>query len=105
MPSFEVTTKDGKTHLVGTKFGSTVMEAIRDAGVEDVFALCGGACSCATCHVYVDAELVNTLPAMKEVENELLDGSAHRKAGSRLSCQIQVTDVLDGRLVTIAEAD
>lgn len=71
------------------------MENIRDAGFDESLALCGGCCSCATCHVHVEAGAV-ALPAMSEDENDLLDLTSDRDDTSRLSCQILFSDALDG---------
>ena len=81
------------------------MEAIRDAGVDELLALCGGCCSCATCHVHVDEAWVDKLPPMTADENDLLDSSDRRSATSRLSCQLPFSDALDGLRVTIAAED
>lgn len=81
------------------------MQAIRDGGIHELLALCGGACSCATCHVYVDRRFASALPAMSEDESDLLDGSSHRQEMSRLSCQIKLTAELDGLRVTVAPDD
>ena len=81
------------------------MEAIRDSGDNEVQALCGGCCSCATCHVYVDEAFLDQLPAMSNDENELLESSSHRRANSRLSCQIPFAAALGGLRVTIAPED
>jgi ferredoxin, 2Fe-2S len=81
------------------------MELIRDNGFDELLALCGGCCSCATCHVFVDDSFADKLPAMSEDENDLLDSSDHRAGNSRLSCQLQFTDALDGLKVTIAPED
>lgn len=78
------------------------MEAIRDAGIDDLAALCGGSCSCATCHVYVDETQLAMLRVVSEAEDDLLDGSEYRKATSRLSCQIIYTEMPDDLRVTIA---
>ena len=81
------------------------MEIIRDAGFNELLALCGGCCSCATCHVYVDDGFAGRLPEMTADENDLLDSSDHRQANSRLSCQLTFTSALDGMRVTIAPED
>ncbi|MEJ7935274.1 2Fe-2S iron-sulfur cluster-binding protein [Sphingobium sp. AN558] len=85
--------------------GLSVMELIRDNGFDELLALCGGCCACATCHVYVDAAYADRLPAMSDDENDLLDSSDHRHAQSRLSCQIPFSHALDGLIVTIAPED
>jgi 2Fe-2S ferredoxin len=81
------------------------MELIRDSGMDELLALCGGCCSCATCHVIIDDASAAKLPAMSDDENDLLDSSDHRTANSRLSCQVNVTPDLDGMSVTIAPED
>ncbi len=81
------------------------MEILRDNGFTELLALCGGACSCATCHVFVDPAKLQLLKPMSEDENDLLDSSSHRKANSRLSCQIRFVEALDGLRITIAPED
>ncbi len=105
MPKLIVTTRSGETREVEAQSGLTVMEAIRDNGFDELLALCGGCCSCATCHVHVEDEFLGLLPAMTEDEDDLLDSSSDRAANSRLSCQIPFTDDLDGLRVRIAEED
>jgi 2Fe-2S ferredoxin len=102
VPRLTVITRDGGEHSFDAKGNSTVMEAIRDSGISELLAICGGCCSCATCHVHVDPDFAARLPAMTDDENGLLDGSEHRRDTSRLSCQIRVVDALDGLKVTIA---
>jgi len=105
MPTLVVVTRDGTEKTVEGERGLSVMELIRDAGFDELLALCGGCCSCATCHVHVDSEFVDRVPAMSEDEDDLLDSSDHRNAESRLSCQIIFDDSLDGLRVTIAQED
>ncbi|QZH75464.1 MAG: 2Fe-2S iron-sulfur cluster binding domain-containing protein [Erythrobacter sp.] len=105
MPKLIVVNRAGEETTVDVTSGLTVMEAIRDNGFDELLALCGGCCSCATCHVHVDPAFSDKLPAMSEDEDDLLDSSDHRDATSRLSCQIPFTDALDGLKVTIAEED
>ena len=105
MPKLVVVNRAGEEKTVDAAAGLSVMEAIRDNGFDELLALCGGCCSCATCHIHVDAAWADKLPAMSEDENDLLDSSDHRVATSRLSCQIKMTDALDGLKVTIAEQD
>ena len=105
MPSIIVRTRSGDEHVLAVKAGLSLMELIRDAGVGELLALCGGCRSCATCHVYVDPSFVDRLAPMSADENDLLDGSDHRTERSRLSCQISVRDALDGLRVTIAPED
>lgn len=105
MPRLIVTNRAGEAREVQGQAGLSVMEVIRDNGFDELLALCGGCCSCATCHVHVDAEWVQHLPAMSEDENDLLDSASDRAAGSRLACQIAFTADLDGLAVKIAAED
>lgn len=105
MAKLVVVSRNGDEQTVEAQAGHSVMEVIRDAGFDELLALCGGCCSCATCHVYVDPAFSAVLPAISEDENDLLDSSDHRNEASRLSCQIQMTDALDGLRVTIAPED
>ncbi|WP_066587621.1 2Fe-2S iron-sulfur cluster-binding protein [Sphingomonas pruni] len=105
MPKLIVVTRDGKEQEITGEAGLSVMEVIRDAGIDEILALCGGCCSCATCHVHVDPEFAAKLKPMSEDENDLLDSSADRDENSRLSCQIEFGDNLDGLKVRIAEED
>ena len=105
MPAISVTNRAGTTTSVEAKAGHSVMEIIRDAGFDELLALCGGCCSCATCHVVVAPEWSDRVGPANADENDLLDSSDHRTATSRLSCQIDFTDDLDGLAVTIAPED
>ncbi|MEO6113713.1 MAG: 2Fe-2S iron-sulfur cluster-binding protein [Sphingomicrobium sp.] len=105
MPAMIVTTRGGETREVAGAAGLSVMENLRANGFGEVLALCGGCCSCATCHVYVDEEYLAQLPRMSADEDDLLDSSGARTAASRLSCQICFGDALDGLRVTIAPED
>lgn len=105
MPELVVTSRDGETRSIEAEAGLSVMEIIRDAGMDELLALCGGCCSCATCHVFVDAASLGALPPMSEDENDLLDSSEHRSASSRLACQIRFADGLDGLKLVIAPED
>lgn len=105
MPMLIVTKRDGETLEIDGDAGLSVMEVIRDAGVDELLALCGGCCSCATCHVHVDPAFAALVAPMGEDENDLLDSSDQRNERSRLSCQIPFGDHLDGLRVTIARED
>ncbi|WP_374942678.1 2Fe-2S iron-sulfur cluster-binding protein [Sphingomonas sp.] len=105
MPTLIVTTREGEEREIDGEAGLSVMEVIRDAGIDELLALCGGCCSCATCHVHVDPAFVALLPAMSPDEDDLLDSTADRDATSRLSCQVPFTDALDGLRVRIAAED
>lgn len=105
MPKLIVVNRDGEETTVDADNGLTVMEVIRDNGFDELLALCGGCCSCATCHVHVDPDFAAKLPEMDEDENDLLESSDHRDERSRLSCQIPFDDELDGLKVMIAQED
>jgi len=105
MPKLIVVTREGETREIEGEAGLSVMEVIREAGIDELLALCGGCCSCATCHVHVDPDYADKLPEMSDDENELLAISDDRDESSRLSCQIPFSDALDGITVTIAKED
>lgn len=105
MANLTIIGRDGSGKTIEGKAGWSVMENIRDAGFEDLLALCGGNCSCATCHVHVDEEWLPALKPMGEDEDDLLDTTDHRMPNSRLSCQIEFGDDLDGLRVRIAPED
>ncbi|GAA0284993.1 2Fe-2S iron-sulfur cluster-binding protein [Alteraurantiacibacter aestuarii] len=105
MPKLIVVNRAGEESTVEAASGLTVMEAIRDNGFDELLALCGGCCSCATCHVHVDPAFKDKLPALSTDEDDLLDSSDDRDEFSRLSCQIPFTDDLDGLKVRIAKED
>jgi ferredoxin, 2Fe-2S len=105
MANLIVVNRDGSEKTVEGQDGLSVMEIIRDNGFDELLALCGGCCSCATCHIHVDASFADKVAPMSEDENDLLDSSTHRNAESRLSCQIPFSAALDGLRVTIAQED
>ena len=105
MPTITVINREGEAKNVEADTDLTLMEVIRDNGFDELLALCGGCCSCATCHVHVEPAFMDKIPAMGEDENDLLDSTDHRTEMSRLSCQIQITDSLDGLSVSIAPED
>jgi len=105
MPKLVVVNRAGEEKEVEAASGVSVMEAIRDNGFDELLALCGGCCSCATCHVYVDPAFADKVNALSEDENDLLDSTDHRQGNSRLSCQLQMSDDLSGLKVTIAPED
>lgn len=105
MPNLVVTTRKGEERTIDATTGISVMEAIRNSDIPDIQAICGGSCSCATCHVHIDADWLAKLPGLSDDERDLLDNSAYRKFNSRLSCQIPVIASLDGLRLTIAQED
>ena len=105
MANLIVTTREGETRELPAATGFSVMEIIRDAGIDELLALCGGCLSCATCHVIVDPADTPRLPRMSTEEDELLENSDSRAPTSRLSCQIPFDDTLDGLRVSIAPGE
>ncbi len=101
MTLLRVIDRDGKEHQVEGRTGLKVMETLRELDY-GVAAICGGMCSCATCHVYVDPDWQARLPAPMSDERELLNELSQCQDNSRLSCQIEFTPELDGLRVTIA---
>jgi 2Fe-2S ferredoxin len=94
----------GAEHVVDVPNGMTVMEGARDNGIPGIDADCGGACACSTCHVYVRADWVEKLPEKDEMEQDMLDFAYEPDdVRSRLTCQLKVTDALDGLVVQMPE--
>jgi 2Fe-2S ferredoxin len=105
MPTIHYILKDGSIRSVDAKAGASVMETAIRHNIRGIDAECGGSCSCATCHVYVDEAFIAKLTPADEMESELLDGVAsERLPGSRLSCQIAITAELDGLTVRVPES-
>ncbi len=97
----KVTDRDGKQHVLDALEDWRVMEIIRDHGLP-IKAECGGACCCATCHVYVDQDWVDKIPEKRDDEEDMLDEAIDVQDNSRLSCQILMREELDGLIVTLA---
>ena len=93
--------RNGNEKKIIADENSTLMELIRDAGL-DIEAACGGCCACATCHVYVDSSWINKLPQMNDDEESMLDQAFSVKNNSRLSCQINFSSDLDGIKLILA---
>jgi 2Fe-2S ferredoxin len=102
MTSLVVTTPSGSRRTIEARMGVSIMENIRNAGIGELAALCGGCRSCATCHVYVEMERPDLLPPVSQEEDELLDATDHRRENSRLSCQILMTQEMGAVSVEIA---
>ncbi len=101
MGIIKVTDREGQTHDLNADIGSTVMEIIRDAGL-DIEAACGGCCACATCHVYINNNKNAELNQLDDDEESMLDQAFHVKENSRLSCQIEYKENLNGLELTLA---
>ena len=102
MALLKVVDRDGVEHEVEARTGLKVMETLRELDY-GVAAICGGMCSCATCHIYIDPEWADKLPAPMSDERDLLTELSHYRENSRLSCQVEITAALSGLKVTIAE--
>jgi len=94
---------DGSRGTIAAEPGATLMETAVDNDIDGIVAECGGACSCATCHVYVDATWLAKLPPPDAQEDGMLDCVLERRENSRLSCQIELSEELDGLVVQIPD--
>tara|TARA_Y100000588_G_scaffold284045_1_gene301589 strand:+ start:358 stop:678 length:321 start_codon:yes stop_codon:yes gene_type:complete len=94
---------NGKSHTVNVTSGLSVMEGAVQNNIQGILADCGGGMACATCHVYVKEDWFNKLPKKQEGEDDMLDQAFEPKKNSRLSCQIEVSDDLDGLIVNLPE--
>ena len=101
MPKITYIEHNGKSHTLEVENGLTVMEGAVQNSIPGIDADCGGSCACATCHVYVDEKWFNKLPNKESAEEDMLDMAFEPKNNSRLSCQIIVSDELDGLEVNI----
>ena len=101
MTKIFVTDRAGIEHEIAAEEGSTLMEIIRDEGL-DIEASCGGCCACATCHVYIDSDWKNKLKQKDDDEESMLDQAFDVQENSRLSCQIHFTEELDGIKLKLA---
>ena len=104
MPKVTYIAFDGTETVVEAKEGMSVMQSAVNNGVDGIVAECGGACSCATCHVYVDEGWFDKLPEAQAMEKEMLDFVMSPQPTSRLSCQIKITPELDGLVVNTPES-
>jgi 2Fe-2S ferredoxin len=103
MPKVTFIEHNGREHSVEAEVGETLMEAAIKHGVPGIVAECGGACSCATCHVYVDEKWRESAGEPSEMEEDMLDFAFDVRANSRLSCQVRVSPALEGLVVRIPE--
>ncbi|MEZ5998131.1 MAG: 2Fe-2S iron-sulfur cluster-binding protein [Hyphomonas sp.] len=104
MPKITYIDHEGNERTVEAKNGESVMETAIKNSVPGIDADCGGACACATCHVYVDEAFMDKVGEQQEMEKSMLDFAENVQANSRLSCQITVSDALDGLRVTTPES-
>ena len=101
MGIIKVKDREGEVHELNAEIGSTIMEIIRDAGL-DIEAACGGCCACATCHVYITNDKIEKLNAIDDDEESMLDQAFDVEKNSRLGCQIEYTDEMDCMELTLA---
>lgn len=95
---------DGKTRVAEGSAGQSIMSVAVNAGIEEILAECGGACACGTCHCYVDAAWVDRLPPASEDENAMIECVIAPRAESRLTCQLKLTDDIDGLVLHLPSA-
>lgn len=94
---------NGKEHVLDIDTGTSIMQGAIDNSVRGILADCGGSCSCATCHVYIDEQWLTKLSEKSEMEEILLEEVCEPESGSRLSCQVIVSDELEGLVVRLPE--
>jgi 2Fe-2S ferredoxin len=104
MPNIIFIEPDGTRKSVNAQIGQSIMEVAVQNGVNGIDADCGGACSCATCHGYIDEKWRDRIDSADSVELEMLDFAYMRAEGSRLTCQIKVVDDMDGLLIRLPDA-
>lgn len=105
MGTIIVESRAGVQTSLNAEASRSLMEILRDGGVDEILALCGGTCSCSTCHVIVDSAFADLLPPMRPDEDDLLDSTEHRTPTSRLACQIVFSEKIDGLRVKVAPED
>src|ERR1700758_1391044 len=105
MAELIVVTRNGSEIALTAVDGMSIMDAVRNANIDELLALCGGCCSCATCHVYVDPAFADRLPPVSVDEDDLLSASGYRSEHSRLACQLIINEQLSGLRVVIAPED
>jgi 2Fe-2S ferredoxin len=103
MPKIIYIEHDGKSHTLEVSNGLSVMEGAVQNNIPGIDADCGGSMACATCHVYVKEEWFNKLPKKEDGEEDMLDMAFEPKKNSRLSCQLMVSDQIDGLVVNLPE--
>ncbi|MGY8789447.1 MAG: 2Fe-2S iron-sulfur cluster-binding protein [Pseudomonadales bacterium] len=104
MPVITYISADGAINDIEVESGSSVMQGAVDSMIDGIVAECGGSCSCATCHCYVDDAWQDKVPAASEMEKDMLECVLEPEPNSRLSCQINITDDLDGLVVRLPKS-
>ncbi len=103
MPKVIYISPDETRHEVEVENGYSIMEGAINNNIEGIVAECGGACACATCHSYVDEAWIGKVVPMDDMEDSMLDAAFERKDNSRLTCQIEMSDELDGIVIHVAD--
>lgn len=104
MPTVTFVAADGSEEKVSATVGTNLMQLAMDEGVDGIIAECGGGCACATCHCYIDERWTEVVGPANDFEEEMLEGTAgERRETSRLSCQVHVTEEMDGLIVHLPE--
>ncbi len=96
MPTITFIESNGTQHLVKGEIGQSIMQAAMSAMIPGIQGDCGGACSCATCHAFIDDTWAEILPGMEEGESDMLEYASERKENSRLTCQLTISEDMDG---------
>ena len=104
MPKITFIEFNGAEHTVDAEVGQSVMQAATDNMVPGIMADCGGSCTCATCHAYVDEAVMSKIPPRSEDEEAMLEGALDPQDNSRLTCQIHITEELDGAVFRLPES-
>lgn len=103
MPAIHYILHDGTEHALDAPLGDSVMIIAKDNDLQGILAECGGACSCATCHVHIDPSWIDRLPPKEDLEEEMLEFVEGADETSRLSCQLKITEDMDGLIVHVPE--
>ncbi len=104
MPTVKFIQPDGVEKIIDVPEGTSLMSAAMENGVEGILGDCGGACSCATCHCYIEDEYFAKLPPAEDIEQSMIEFASEPKENSRLGCQVQVTEELSGIVVRMPES-
>lgn len=104
MPKITFVEPSGESVVVDAEAGSSIMQTAQNNGINGILGDCGGACSCATCHCYIPESHSDRFPPPGEVELAMLEMAIDLRESSRLSCQLEVTDALDGLVVTLPQS-
>jgi 2Fe-2S ferredoxin len=104
MPKVKYISHDGNIHEIEVAEGTSVMQGAVDNLIDGIVAECGGSCSCATCHCYVDEAWIDKVAPASPMEKDMLECVLEQRPGSRLSCQIPVTNEVDGLVVQLPES-